>query len=272
MSIHTVRIESSAEEYEMSVSAPISSLREATDRILEAARLEEHLLPEYPLHHLRNRVSLLNYARIAQECAQALGNRGRILDWGCGHGQNNLLLRTAGLEVVSYDIQDWGPGYRIKDVLGVQPVISDDRTLLPFDDATFDAVLSCGCLEHVEAPAGSVREIFRVLKPGGRFFIYFLPNQLSYTEALATWRGRSDHPVKYTARSLRRLMRGAPFKEAYCRYQNLFPKNLTGLPGFFRSFYDSHPTFVLGLESVLLKIPGLRMISGTFEALYSKPV
>ena len=52
----------------------------------------------------------------------------------------------------------------------------NEQPRLPFDDASFDAVLSCGVLEHVPYEEGSVREIARVLKPGGHFFVYQLPN------------------------------------------------------------------------------------------------
>ena len=49
----------------------------------------------------------------------------------------------------------------------------------------FDAVLSCGVLEHVEDPDASLDEIRRVLQPGGTFYVYKLPNRASYLEAIA---------------------------------------------------------------------------------------
>lgn len=41
---------------------------------------------------------------------------------------------------------------------------------LPFDDTTFDGVVAKDLLEHVQDPGSVVREINRVLKPGGRVF------------------------------------------------------------------------------------------------------
>ena len=38
---------------------------------------------------------------------------------------------------------------------------------LPFPDATFDVVLSTGLLEHFQDPSPIVREMARVLRPGG---------------------------------------------------------------------------------------------------------
>lgn len=42
---------------------------------------------------------------------------------------------------------------------------------LPFDDASFDAILCTQVLEHLEWPRKVVKELFRVLKPGGKLFL-----------------------------------------------------------------------------------------------------
>jgi hypothetical protein len=123
----------------------------------------------------------------------------------------------------------------------------------------------------VADPSGSVQEIYRVLRPAGLFFIYFLPNRYSYTELIATLRRRSDHPLKFTPRSLQRLMSETRFVRLSWHYHNLLPKNLTGLPPLFRGVYNRFPNLIVNLESLLLKIPALRIISGTIEAAYQKP-
>ena len=42
---------------------------------------------------------------------------------------------------------------------------------LPIDDASFDAILCTQVLEHLEYPREAVKELFRVLKPGGKLFL-----------------------------------------------------------------------------------------------------
>jgi SAM-dependent methyltransferase len=76
---------------------------------------------------------------------------GLILD--CGAGRRNVYYEN----VVNLDIVD----YDTTDVIAV-------GEHLPFQDDTFDGVLSFAVLEHVRDPFACAREIVRVLKPGGR--------------------------------------------------------------------------------------------------------
>lgn len=46
-----------------------------------------------------------------------------------------------------------------------------DATILPFDDNTFDMVMTAHMLEHLTDPAVALREMVRVLKPGGRMVV-----------------------------------------------------------------------------------------------------
>ncbi len=75
---------------------------------------------------------------------------GLVLD--CGAGNRPIYY----LNVLNYEIVD----YESTDVLGI-------AELLPFKDASFDAVISIAVLEHVKDPFRSASEITRVLKPGG---------------------------------------------------------------------------------------------------------
>jgi SAM-dependent methyltransferase len=53
---------------------------------------------------------------------------------------------------------------------GRQVVLATVEQPLPFDDASFDGVIVKDLLEHVEDPVFVVREVLRVLRPGGRAF------------------------------------------------------------------------------------------------------
>lgn len=71
---------------------------------------------------------------------------------------------SAYLETVDYKVLDKIPDYK--------PDIVGDIHNLPFEDNSIDAIICIAVLEHVEEPQKAVREMYRVLKPGGYCYIF----------------------------------------------------------------------------------------------------
>lgn len=85
--------------------------------------------------------------------------QGRVLDVGCGQKPYRMLVPAS--EYLGVDIDS-----EVTRRLGIADLFYDGQKL-PFADATFDAVLCSQVLEHVFTPDEFLREIRRVLRPGG---------------------------------------------------------------------------------------------------------
>jgi SAM-dependent methyltransferase len=91
----------------------------------------------------------------------------RALDLGCGEGHNTRLLAGRGAEVVALDISEQFVRAASELVTaGIRHVVGDG-TVLPFVSRSFDAVTAFMSLMDVADPERTLREVARVLRPGG---------------------------------------------------------------------------------------------------------
>jgi ubiquinone/menaquinone biosynthesis C-methylase UbiE len=120
-----------------------------------------------------------------------------VLEVGCGRGVGTevILGRFGAGRVWAFDLDPdmvekarrrlaRFPGDRVQLTVG-------DAAAIAADDASFDAVFDFGILHHVPDWRKAVREISRVLRPGGRFFFEEVTSR-----ALARWAYRTflQHP------------------------------------------------------------------------------
>lgn len=195
-----------------------------------------------------------------------------VLDWGCGHGQNAKRLKDAGLRVSAFDFRPQDKGR----ATGLQPlpkypdieafIERDDPVGLPYEDDTFDAVLSMGVLEHVGRPHDSLVELHRVLRPGGRLYVFKLPNRLSWTEQLGRRRGKYFHgelPYDrlYSVVEARRMLEHAGFDVVEARRANMLPLNVPGavVPQLAGPWWKAN--------RLLERVPGLNLAATNVEAI-----
>ena len=111
-----------------------------------------------------------------------VGPGDRVLDLGCGAGRHAFEALRRGATVVALDT---GAG----ELRGVQEMVAamqaagevpagaqagtvcGDATAMPFPDGVFDRVIAAEVLEHIPADGRALREIARVLRPGGQLAV-----------------------------------------------------------------------------------------------------
>lgn len=101
-----------------------------------------------------------------------------ILDLGCGEGGSARRLAASGAQVTAVDCSEAAIGYAKaqaeREGLAIAHYRRNSNDLFGIADASFDAVLCSMMLMDVEDLGGTLREIVRVLRPGGRVYVSML--------------------------------------------------------------------------------------------------
>ena len=193
-----------------------------------------------------------------------------VLDWGCGYGLISHDLKRRGLDVVSTDYAPDEPGRRPSwHFPDVEINFLADPVALPFADGEFDAALSLGVLEHVADPGNSLDELRRVLRPGGKLYVYKLPNRFSWLEWLARrlhleYHGTRPDDTLYTVRSAVALIERHGFAVESARWANMLPLTLPG-PLVARL---SGPLW--WLNRLLARVPGLNRLATNVQVMATR--
>jgi SAM-dependent methyltransferase len=105
----------------------------------------------------------------------------RVLDLGCGTGYGTAILAERCAEVTGVDYSTEAVGYAAEHYGSPKCTFREGNALntgLP--DGSVDAVCSVQVIEHIEDQEGFVKEVLRVLAPGGRFVVA-TPNKATYS-------------------------------------------------------------------------------------------
>ena len=156
---------------------------------------------------------------------------GRLLDVGSGGGEDLLLLEKQGWSVVGVDPRSLGPRIRFVIAIGES---------LPFREGSFTAAKCILVLPHVSSPVSIVREVYRVLGPGGRAaFVVFSRSPLNVRIAVTSHRfsgnSKSFAARLYSTRGLLRLVRSGGFRNVRSWRLDYLPWMTGWMPPAFRA-------------------------------------
>jgi SAM-dependent methyltransferase len=141
------------------------------------------LMPDAPAYDRHSRLLLGSLFRtIASDIAATAPLSARVLEVGCGPGHlSNRLARDHDLDVTGLDLDpamieraNANAERSFKVDRRAPSFLVGDVASLPFDDSSFDLIVSTFSMHHWSDPTAGLAEVARVLRPGGRALIWDL--------------------------------------------------------------------------------------------------
>src|SRR4051794_36812515 len=195
-------------------------------------------------------------------CRPVTGRRPRILDVGCGTGANLLMLSQYG-DAEGVDVSEDALAFcRERGLTNVKLGAAEK---LPYDDDTFDLVTALDVVEHLDDDLAGLREMHRVLRPGGRVLL-FVP---TFMFLWGLQDDVSNHRRRYRLPELQSVLEQAGFEIERTTYANitfffpiLFARKLMRVTGI--KAESENNINVSALNGVLGKLLGAESIALKF--------
>jgi SAM-dependent methyltransferase len=143
----------------------------------------------------------------------------RILEIGCGIGTVVHELSKKGHDVIGTDISGEAIEYGRKKYSDISLEVQAAE-ILPYEDESFEVVLSFDLFEHIAAIDKHISEVRRVLLPGG-YYLFQTPNRYSNIIYETLWtkslQWRRYHPSLHSPGQLRRRMARHGFETRFVK-------------------------------------------------------
>lgn len=180
----------------------------------------------------------------------------RLLVVGCGKGiEAAILAQQLGAEVTGIDLKDEFNATADR----YAELKIGDATRLEFADGSFDYIFSYHALEHIEDPKQALREMHRVLKHDGGFWIG-TPNRSRIVGYIGGKDTLLREKVRWNIADWRTRLAGK-FRNEFGAHAGFTSSELSGLLAdvfstvteatdrYFSTIYSNHPTFIRAIRS-----------------------
>jgi ubiquinone/menaquinone biosynthesis C-methylase UbiE len=152
-----------------------------------------------------------------------INSKMRVLELGCGCGHITEAIAKTGAKIVSIDLSPELLEFARKRVPQDNvDFMVENAYDLHFENESFDAVIGNSILHHLEIKV-ALKEIYRVLKPGGVIF-FMEPNMLNpqmyiqlHVPYLRKLTEHSDDETAFYPFEMKKLLKDAGFKDIYVK-------------------------------------------------------
>ncbi len=194
---------------------------------MEPAPPPEELAAYYPRHYWfrpepslagwleekYRRLLIKDHVRFVRRALQATGERGPVLDVGCGGGLFLRILKEQGTRVIGLDVSPEAAGVAWHHN-GV-PTLCGDLVRVPLPQQSCSVVTMFHVVEHLSDPHAYLRSAHQLLQPSGRLVVQ-VPNIDCWQFALlrSSWNGVDvpRHLYDFRPSDLKRLLQSCGFE------------------------------------------------------------
>jgi SAM-dependent methyltransferase len=162
--------------------------------------------------HVGRRRIIASFAK--ENCSKITGHHPQILDVGCGTGANLKMLAQFG-DAQGVDVSSDAVAFCRER--GLENVKLGAAESLPYEDNEFDLVTALDVVEHMDDDLAGLREMRRVLRPGGRVLL-FVP---TFMFLWGVQDEVSNHRRRYRLNELRQVVTAAGFEVERTTYANV---------------------------------------------------
>ncbi len=214
---------------------------------------------------LSSQLTLNEYKSLVEYAGKIIPKNARVLDIGCGIGYSTSLLSLIRKDITiigvdPFNVDSWKPlSNKFKT-----NIIKADGLRIPIKKKSIDFVLSFGVIEHVPSDITFLKEIKRILKPGGKNVMFHIPNKYALNEYLAKKAGLGHHELKYRPEEIRQLLEKAGFRMISWKYDYLLPLQFYKLNKGLNSCINKYHRAVDKTDKILVKTP-LKHIAESFS-------
>jgi len=196
-------------------------------------------------------------------------NGGKVLDVGCGIGHTTCIskIMRKDIDIYGFDIQKNLIWKRLAEY-NVDFLICNTEYSC-FEDESFDIVISFGVIEHTKNRNLFIKEIKRILKPGGYFFVFDLPSKYSFSEAFL---GKiiqflkNDKIFFHEKMYIKKEVKDVFLKNGFSvvvKEQFLIPAQVDRISRFICNVFNKNYKNIIKIDQLILKTP-LKIFSQAF--------